>query len=45
MKSGYRLTTRDGDVWHYTKEQLENARFDQYIFGGKIEVIDDETLA
>lgn len=35
----YRLTTRDGDVWDF--EDLEEARRNQYIFGGKIENITD----
>ena len=33
----YRLTTRDGDVWDF--EDLEEARKNQYIFGGIIEKI------
>ena len=31
----YRLTTRDDDVWEF--DELEEARKNQYIFGGKIE--------
>ena len=38
----YRLTTRDGDVWDF--EDLEEARKNQYIFGGRIEKIGDEEL-
>ena len=38
----YKLVTDGGDVWYYTEEQLNDARCDQYIFGGKIEVIDNE---
>ena len=34
-KTMYRLTTRDGDVWIF--DGLEEARKNQYIFGGKIE--------
>ena len=36
----YRLTTRDGDVWEF--DDLEEARKNQYIFGGKIEEIGEE---
>ena len=36
----YRLTTRDGDVWIF--DGLEEARKNQYIFGGKIEKIEEE---
>lgn len=36
----YRLTTRDGDVWEF--EDLEEARKNQYIFGGTIENIPDK---
>ena len=35
----YRLTTRDDDVWEF--EELEEARKNQFIFGGKIEKIED----
>ena len=35
----YRLTTRDGDVWDF--EDLEEARRNQYIFGGKIENVNN----
>lgn len=31
----YRLTTRDGDIWDF--DELEEARKNRYIFGGKIE--------
>lgn len=36
----YRLTTRDGDIWEF--EVLEEARKNQYIFGGIVEKIGDE---
>ena len=36
----YRLITRDGDVWYF--EDLEEARKNQYIFGGIIELIEDK---
>ena len=32
-----RLTTRDGDIWEF--DDLEEARKNQYIFGGIIEKI------
>lgn len=36
----YRLTTRDGDVWEF--EDLEEARKNQYIFGGTIVEVKEE---
>lgn len=33
----YVLTTNDGDVWEH--DTLEEARRNQYIFGGKIEEV------
>lgn len=33
----YRLTTRDDDIWEF--DDLEEARRNQYIFGGKIEEV------
>ena len=33
----FRLTTRDDNIWDF--EELEEARKNQYIFGGKIEEI------
>lgn len=30
------LETRDGDRWTYDESELENARRDQWVFGGKI---------
>ena len=42
----YKLTTADGTEWWYTEKQLEDAKCDQYIFGGKIEEVDeDEAMA
>ena len=38
----YRLITKDGDIWDYNT--LEEAKFTQYIFGGKIEKIGDDEL-
>jgi hypothetical protein len=42
MKSMYRLTTRDGDVWEF--DELEEARRNKYIFGGTIEKIGDDDI-
>ena len=36
----YRLRTRDGDVWEF--DDLEEARRNQYIFGGEIALIENK---
>lgn len=35
------LETRDGDKWTYEENELENARHDQWIFGGKITHVEE----
>lgn len=35
-KVEFTLTTKDGDIWKY--DTFEAARYDKYIFGGKITV-------
>ena len=35
------LETNDGDRWTYDENELENARRDKYIFGGKITHVED----
>ena len=36
------LNTIDGDRWTYDENELENAKRDQWIFGGMIIHIEDE---
>ena len=36
------LETRDGDKWTYDESELENARRDQWVFGGKITHVDEQ---
>lgn len=36
----FRLTTRDNDIWDF--DDLEEARKNQYIFGGVIEEVKEE---
>ena len=36
------LETNDGDKWTYDDNELNNARCDQWIFGGKITHVDDK---
>ena len=38
----WKLETRDGDTWMYDEGEHENARRDQYIFGGTITHIEEE---
>ena len=35
------LETNDGDRWTYDENELENARRDKYIFGGKITHVEE----
>lgn len=35
------LETNDGDRWTYYENELENARRDEFIFGGEITHIED----
>ena len=38
----YILETNAGVCWTYDENELENARKDQWIFGGKISHIEDD---
>ena len=38
----YILETNDGDRWTYDENELENAKRDQWIFGGMIIHIEDD---
>lgn len=37
----WKLETRDGDIWVYDECEHEDARRDQYVFGGEITHVEE----